>query len=138
MQGILQRLSTILLRQITRMPHNFILFTRMPHYFYLFTRMPHHYLKPFRTSTLIPCWHFPCTKVKSLESFHQLARSQGAFAGTSLCIDYSSPFVAPYKALIASHWAPLLTSLLSISTLFITHLSPTSELFSTTSELIPA
>jgi hypothetical protein len=29
--------------------------------FILFTRMPHNYLKLFRTSTPIPCWHFPCS-----------------------------------------------------------------------------
>ena len=38
---------------------------------------------------------------------------------------YTSPFAlaAPVKALIAGHWAPLLTSLLSISTIFIAPLA---------------
>ena len=69
-------------------------------------------------------------KIRNLEPFHQLAKDQGARASTSLCMDYISPFVfvLPFKALFARHWIPLLTSLLSISTIFLTPLAP--EFFS--------
>jgi hypothetical protein len=69
-------------------------------------------------------WMILDDRVRNLEPFHQLSRKQGA-SGATLCMDYISPFAfaAPVKALMAGHWAPLLTSLLSISTIFIAPLA---------------
>jgi hypothetical protein len=60
-QLVIRYLCALILRQITGMPHGTLLITGMPHGTLLITRMPHDYLKLFRISTLIPCWHFPCS-----------------------------------------------------------------------------
>lgn len=75
-------------------------------------------------------WHIIDAKVRSLEPFHQLSKDRGARANTSLCMDYISPVapIVPMKALLAGHWAPLMTSLLSITTILIIPLAP--EFFS--------
>jgi hypothetical protein len=71
-------------------------------------------------------WLIIDSKIRALEPFHQLSKDRGAEARKSLGMDYLYPFaiVAPIKALFAGHWAPLLTSLLSICTLLITPVAP--------------
>jgi hypothetical protein len=69
-------------------------------------------------------WLFIDGNVRKLEPFHQLAKSQGAFAGKSLFADYSSQLKAPFKALFSGHWTPVLTSILSMTSLLITPLAP--------------
>lgn len=75
-------------------------------------------------------WLIIDSKIRNLEPFHQLSKNRGARARTTLFMDYLSPFVlvVPIKALFAGHWAPFLTSLLSISSILVTPLAP--EFFS--------
>jgi hypothetical protein len=71
-------------------------------------------------------WLILDARVRGLEPFHELSMNKGAPGRNTLCIDYTSTvtFIVPFKALYARHWAPLLTSMLSISTVFITPLAP--------------
>jgi Protein of unknown function (DUF3433) len=71
-------------------------------------------------------WIIIDPKVRTLEPFHQLSANRGASASTSLYMDYISPFILiiPFKALLARHWAPFMTSLISISTILLTPLAP--------------
>jgi hypothetical protein len=71
-------------------------------------------------------WAIIDMQVKSLEPFHQLSSPGGSSARKSLFMDYSSRtfIIAPFKALFAGHWAPFITSVLSICTLIITPLAP--------------
>jgi hypothetical protein len=64
-------------------------------------------------------WAIIDAKVRDIEPFHQLMKSHGSPASSTLCMDYLSPFFvfAPFKALRAGHWAPLMTSMLSLTLL---------------------
>jgi hypothetical protein len=71
-------------------------------------------------------WAIIDAKVRDIEPFHQLMKSHGSPASSTLCMDYLSPFFvfAPFKALRAGHWAPLMTSMLSLTSILITPLAP--------------
>lgn len=71
-------------------------------------------------------WIIIDAKVRNLEPFYQLVKPDGGRTSTTLCMDYSSPvsFFAPAKAIFSGQWGPLLTSLLSTCTIFLTPLAP--------------
>lgn len=71
-------------------------------------------------------WIIIDARIKSLEPFHQLSSDEGASARKTLFMDYASPsfIVAPFKALLSGHWAPFITSILSICTIALTPIAP--------------
>ncbi|KAF8855235.1 hypothetical protein BDZ45DRAFT_793852 [Acephala macrosclerotiorum] len=74
-------------------------------------------------------WHVLDNTVREMEPFYQLNRPNGAFGRDSLCSNYGSSFLItiPFKSLYQGHYAPLWSSLISISTLALAPLS--SEAF---------
>jgi len=69
-------------------------------------------------------WLIIDAKARRLEPFHQLAKKNGASGSKTICADYSSQITAPFKALLAGHWTPVLTSMLTLAALLITPLAP--------------
>ncbi|CZR58679.1 uncharacterized protein PAC_08571 [Phialocephala subalpina] len=74
-------------------------------------------------------WHILDNTVREMEPFYQLNHPDGALGRDSLCLDYGSSLLVtiPFRSLYRGHWAPLWTSLISISTLALAPLS--SEAF---------
>lgn len=69
-------------------------------------------------------WLIIDAKARRLEPFHQLAKNNGAPGSKTICADYSSQITALFKALLAGHWTPALTSMLTLAALLITPLAP--------------